>query len=133
VVGFANNNLHVVGYSIPIDTKFTLEELQPHLHSIPEQPDPIPYGSSGYHRNWGFCLPDRQRQQSKAGTYRVHIDSTLEPGSLTYAELIFRGKVKNEIFISTYVYHPSRANNELSGPMVALGLATWLMDDPDHH
>jgi len=133
VVDYVDSNLHVVGYSIPIDTELTLEELQPHLHSIPEQPNAIPYVTSYYHRNWGFCLPHSKREQLKPGTYRAKVDATLEPGSLTYGELILPGKVGDEIFISTYVCHPSMANNELSGPMVALGLATWVMANPDHH
>jgi len=133
VVDYADSNLHIVGYSIPVDMELTLEELRPHLHSIPEQPDAIPFITSYYHRTWGFCLAHRQREQLKPGTYRAVIDATLEPGSLTYGELILPGKVDDEIFISTYVCHPSLANNELSGPMVALGLATWVMDNPDHH
>ena len=133
VIDYANSNLHIVGYSIPVDTELTLEELQPYLHSIPEQPEAIPFITSYYHRTWGFCLPHNQREHLKPGKYKAKIDTTLEPGSLTYGELILPGKVEDEIFISTYVCHPSLANNELSGPMVATGLATWIMENPDHH
>jgi aminopeptidase-like protein len=133
VVDYANSNLHVVGYSIPVDAEFTLEELQPHLHSIPEEPDAIPFITSYYHRTWGFCLPHAVRENLKPGTYRAVIDTTLEPGSLTYGELILPGESDDEIFLSTYVCHPSLANNELSGPMVATGLARWLMQLPNRH
>ena len=133
VVDYADSNLHVVGYSTPVDQELTLDELQPHLHSIPEQPDAIPYVTSYYHPNWGFCLPHRRRLELKPGTYRAVIDATLEPGSLTYGELVLPGRVDDEVFISTYVCHPSMANNELSGPMVATGLATWLIANPGHH
>ena len=133
VVDYADSNLSIVGYSVPVDVQLTLEELQPHLHSIPEQPDAIPFITSYYHRTWGFCLTDNLRKTLQPGTYRAVISTTLAPGSLTYGELILPGKVEDEIFISTYVCHPSLANNELSGPMVATGLATWVKNNPDHH
>lgn len=130
VVDYADSNLHVVGYSVPVNAELSLTDLQSHLHSIPEEPDAIPFVTSYYHRNWGFCLPDRVRRSLPEGTYRTVIDSTLEPGSLTYGELVLPGEVDDEIFLSTYVCHPSLANNELSGPMVATGVARWLMDRP---
>jgi len=133
VVDYANSNLHVVGYSIPVDIELPLEELQPHLHSNPDLPDATPFVTSYYHPNWGFCLPHRLRQSLRPGIYRAVIDSSLEPGSLTYGELVLPGEVDDEVFVSTYVCHPSLANNELSGPMVATGLARWLMTRPNRH
>lgn len=133
VVDYADSNLHVVGYSTPIDAELTLEDLQPHLHSIPEQPDAIPFVTSYYHRTWGFCLTDRVRRQLKPGMYRAVIDSSLEPGSLTYGDFVLPGETEDEIFLSTYVCHPSLANNELSGPVVAVGLAQWLSKLPKRH
>jgi aminopeptidase-like protein len=133
VVDYADSNLHVVGYSIPVDVTLDLEELQEHLYSIPEQPDAVPYVTSYYNPRWGFCLSHEERLQLKAGEYRARIDSTLEPGSLTYGELILPGESTDEIFISTYVCHPSLANNELSGPMVAAALASYISSLPRHH
>lgn len=133
VVDLANSNLHVVGYSTPVDAVFSLEELQPHLHSIPEQPEAIPFVTSYYNRTWGFCLPHQVREQLPAGTYRAVIDSEHKAGSLTYGEVILPGETSDEVFLSTYVCHPSLANNELSGPVVATALATWLKSLPSRH
>lgn len=115
---FKQSNLHVVGYSQPMDTEMSLEELQTHLHSLPEQPDAIPYITSYYGKNWGFCLSEQQRSMLKKGTYRVFIDSEFSHGSLSYGELIIPGRRKEEIFFSTNICHPSMANNETSGPTV---------------
>lgn len=126
VIDFKINNLHLVGYSTPLDQTMSLDELQPHLHSLPDQPELIPYVTSYYKRNWGFCIRHRDRLKLKEGQYRVVIDSTLRPGHLTYGEIYIPGKSKREIFFSTYICHPSMANNELSGPVVATFLAMWI-------
>lgn len=133
VVDLAESNLHVVGYSIGVDEEFDLEDLQEHLYSIPEQPEAIPFVTSYYHPNWGFCLTHNQRQALEPGKYRAHIDAELVPGSLTYGEVILPGDSTDEIFLSTYICHPKLANNELSGPVVAAAIARWLSNLPHRH
>lgn len=118
ICDFKQNNLHVVGYSQPIDTEMSLDEIQLHLHSLPDQPDAIPYITSYYGKNWGFCLSEHQRMTLKKGTYKVFIDSEFSNGSLSYGEFIIPGRRKEEIFFSTNICHPSMANNETSGPTV---------------
>lgn len=126
ICDFKTSNLHVVGYSTPIDREVSLEELQQHLYSLPEQPNAIPYITSYYKERWGFCIPEHEREKLIPGQYKVYIDSDLKDGSLTYGELIIPGESKEEVFISTYLCHPSMANNELSGPIVTAFIAKWL-------
>ncbi len=127
VVDFRRSSLHVVSYSEPVRARLPLEELREHLHTLPDQPDLIPYRTSYYERTWGFCLSHRQLLDLEPGDYDVVIDSTLEPGHLSYAEHLIEGAGHGEVLISTYVCHPSLANDNLSGMVVATMLAKRLM------
>lgn len=130
VVDFKDSNLHLVGYSEPVRCTLSLAELQPYLHSLPELPDAIPYITSYYQRRWGFCLPHNVREALQEGNYEVVIDTSLQPGSLTYAEWVLPGESEEEILLSSYVCHPSMANNELSGPGIGVFLMAWLTSLP---
>lgn len=115
---FALNNLHLVGYSEPKDCIMSLEDLQKHLYSLPKKPYFIPYVTSYYHRTWGFCMPDILRNSLPSGDYHVVIDSSFQPGYLHFSHALIAGRSSNEVFFSSYICHPSMANNELSGPIV---------------
>jgi len=123
---FKQSNLHVIGYSVPINKVISLDELQGNLYSLAEQPNAIPYITSYYKERWGFCITQNERDKLEVGEYRVFIDSELINGSLTYGELIIPGETDKEIFLSSYLCHPSMANNELSGPVVMTFIAKWL-------
>lgn len=126
LVDFRANNLHVVSYSVPVHRTMMLEELEPHLHSLPEQPDWIPYRTSYYNEDWGFCLRHRDRERLPPGPFEVVIDSTLAPGSLSYAECSIAGTGTGEALIYTHTCHPSLANDNLTGIAVAAALARAL-------
>ena len=126
IIDFSENNLHVVGYSDQIDLWMTLDELESHLYSLPDQPNAIPYVTTYYAANWGFCLTHKKRKLLKKGKYHVVINSKKKNGVLNYGELIIKGESDKEVFLSTYLCHPSMANDNLSGVVVTMALAKWL-------
>src|SRR5262245_56475121 len=126
IVDFRRSNLHVVGYSRPVRMRLPLSELRARCFSLPEHPDWIPYRTSYYREDWGFCLPHRQLATLPDGEYEVCIDATLAPGSLTYGECVLPGGTDDEILVSTHVCHPSLANDNLSGAVVAAFLGRLL-------
>ncbi|MGH2266697.1 DUF4910 domain-containing protein [Campylobacter taeniopygiae] len=131
ICDFKKHNLHVLNYSEGVDKEIELDELQNHLYSLEEKPDAIPYVTSYYKKRWGFCITHNERKKLKQGKYRVFIDAKHdENGVLNYADFIIPStqNSKEEILISSYLCHPSMANNELSGPIVAIYLAKWLFN-----
>jgi aminopeptidase-like protein len=133
LVDFGEHNLHLVGYSVPIRASLTFEELRPHLSTLPDHPDWIPYRTSYYRRDWGFCLRHRDLQAfdtDPQARYDVVVDSTLEPGSMTYGEILLPGEVDDEVLISAHVCHPSLANDNLSGIAVATEVVRALAARP---
>lgn len=126
VIDFKNTNLHVMGYSAPINKIVSRDELHSMVYTLPEQPDWIPYVTSYYKERSGFCMSENQKKSLTEEKYHVVIDSEFIDGNLTYGELIIPGKSKEEVFFSTYVCHPSMANNELSGPAVCAALAKYV-------
>lgn len=133
VVDFAEHNLHVVSYSMPVRQRMPLDDLRPHLHSLPEHPDWIPYRTSYYDETWGFCLPHRQLEALPDGDYEVCIDSSLEDGSLTYAECVIAGELDAEVLLSAHICHPSLANDNLSGNALLARLGAALASVPTRH
>lgn len=130
IIDFKECNLHILGYSIPVDKYVSLDELKKVIYTQPDQPDAIPYVTSYYKERYGFCMTEKQKQSLQEDTYHIWIDSELKDGHLTYGEIILPGESKAEVLLSTYVCHPSMANNELSGPSVAIYLAKWLKSLP---
>jgi aminopeptidase-like protein len=126
VVDFRDHNLHVVGYSVPVDARMPLSELREHIHTLPDRPGLIPYRTSYYNESWGFCMAHEQFEHLADGEYVVRIDSSLETGSLTYGELVLAGDSEAEVLISCHCCHPSLANDNLSGIALATQLAQHL-------
>lgn len=128
VIDFAESNLHVVGYSVSVRTWMTLGQLREHLHTLPDQPDLVPYRTSYYKEAWGFCLSQNTLDSLPDGDYEVVIDSTLADGSLTYGEHVVAGQVSDEVLVSCHVCHPSLANDNLAALAVAVELANRLAE-----
>lgn len=126
IIDFKNNNLHVVNYSAPIRARMSFSDLKNNLYTLPNQPDLIPYRTSYYKESWGFCLSQNQLDTMVDSEYDVVIDSTLESGSLTYAEHFIQGESHDEVLISSHCCHPSLANDNLSGLALAVFLAQEL-------
>lgn len=133
IIDFANSNLHVVNYSIPVHQKLPLAELKAHLFTLPDHPDWIPYRTSYYKESWGFCLTQKQYLQLEEEEYEVFIDSSLEPGHLTYGEYFIPGKSADEVLISCHACHPSLCNDNLSGIAIAVFLAKHLSQITPHY
>ena len=123
IVDFAWSNLHVVSYSVPVRKLVSLAELRQHVHTLPEQPDLIPYRTSYYSEDWGFCMPHRQFEQLQDEIYEVVIDSSLEDGNLSYGEYLHRGETEDEFLLSAHVCHPSLANDNCAGIALLTHLA----------
>jgi len=128
LIDFANHNLHVVNYSVPVDKVCTWDELRPHLHTLPDKPDWIPYRTSYYKENWGFCLAHRDLDRFGPGPFRVCIRSSLTNGSLTYGETVIPGATDREVLFFNHVCHPSLCNDNLSGNAVLAELASRLRE-----
>ncbi len=130
ILDVADNSLHLLNYSAPTYTRLALPDLTPHLHSLPDRPDWVPYRTSYYRETWGFCLPDRQRRELPDGEYQVHIDTALTDGSLTFAEILLPGSDPREFLLTTHVCHPGMANDNASGIAMTTLLAGALADRP---
>jgi aminopeptidase-like protein len=123
---FSKNNLHILGYSMPCDMKISLSELLPHIYTQSDQPDVVPYVTSYYNDRWGFCMSENDKKTLPDGMYHVMIDSKKSVGTMELADIVIKGKNDNEVFFSTYVCHPSMANNELSGPVLSTALIQYI-------
>lgn len=128
IIDVQNSNLHLLNYSVPVHQRISLEELKKHLFSIPEHPEWVPYRTSYYNENWGFCLSHNQLQSLEDDVYEVSIDTSLEPGHLTYGEYYVKGRTSDEVLISTHICHPSLCNDNLSGIALSTFLAKYLSD-----
>jgi aminopeptidase-like protein len=126
IIDFQKSTLHILNYSIPVNKVVSLDELKKHLFTLPDQPNWIPYKTSYYREDWGFCLSHKRFLELEEGEYKVFIDSTLENGSLTYGELYLQGEDEEEILISCHACHPSLANDNLSGVSLSTILAKYL-------
>ena len=126
IIDFKENNLHVVGYSYPVDRWVTKDELQKYIYTQPDQPDVIPYITSYYEKRSGFCMTENMKRDLPEGKYHIYIDSTFSNGSMTYGEIILPGETEEEICFSTNICHPGLGSNEVSGPCVLTFLAKWL-------
>ncbi len=126
IVDAGHHTLHVMSYSTPVRARMTLAELRPHLHSLPAQPHLIPYRTSFYKPDWGFCLPHRTLEAMRDEAYDVVIDSTLAPGSLTYGDYRHQGETDEEVLLSAHICHPSLANDNCSGLAVLALLAAGI-------
>jgi aminopeptidase-like protein len=128
IADIKNSNLHVVNYSVPVDCSIDLDELAPHIYSLPSLPSAIPYVTSYYKPGWGFCVPHEVRTALKPGKYHAFIDSSFTDGRVTVADALLEGDTSDEILLTSYICHPSLANNELSGPLVLAGLYLRLLE-----
>jgi aminopeptidase-like protein len=133
IIDFAQCNLHLLNYSVPVRATVPLSILKEHLFSLPDHPDWIPYRTSYYNENWGFCLTHKQLMSMPEGNYEVQIDTTLEPGHLTYGEYYLPGETTDEVLFSCHVCHPSLCNDNLSGVALVTHLARYLQAVPRHY
>lgn len=130
IIDMKDNNLHVLGYSTPVDKWVSLDELKEHIYTQPDQPDCIPYVTSYYKERFGFCMSENMKNSLPEGKYHMYIDSELFDGVLNYAEIVIPGETDEEVFFSTYFCHPSMANNECSGPALSGELVKYVMSLP---
>ena len=133
ILDYRENNLHVVNYSAPVNKEVNLKELKQHLNTIPELPEAIPYVTSYYKKQWGFCMSHQQKEQLEEGKYKVVIDSHFRKGKIRIGEYLLPGKSKKEILLTSYLCHPSMANNELGGPLCLLYLYHKLSSIKNRH